>query len=462
MPVLPYWKAHLRALIILLLTMVLISVAQASESDEQPDKAELDSLLAPIALYPDTLLSHILIAASYPLEVVQASRWRKQHQHLDEADIIDAAEDKDWDPSVKALLPFEDVLTRMSEELEWTQGLGEVFLADEELVLERIQVLRRKAYEAGNLYSNEQVEVRPEPEVIRIETVRKEVVYVPYYDTRVVYGDWWWAHHAPHYWHHPYSTASVSIFWGPRITVRPYFYFSNFHWRNRYVVVNNHHFYQRPRYYPRQTVIIRDGKRWQHDVKHRRGVRYQSPVVHRKVANQRVSLSREAQQRRAISDERRAISAEHRAVNTKSRVVRSRESVRHQAVQNKLRNISKVQKPVHKYTKPVKQSHTRPSQTVNSHTRNAFRQADNMGPKALHREQRPAAPIKQKPIPQRSVNRSGVINSSGIQSKQRAHTPPRPHNARPQTHRPKAINNGRQAKSTGQIRNTDRPRVQKH
>ncbi|ALS99120.1 DUF3300 domain-containing protein [Lacimicrobium alkaliphilum] len=458
MPVLPYWKAHLRALIILLLTMVLVSVTQASEPDEQLDKAELDSLLAPIALYPDTLLSHILIAASYPLEVVQASRWREQHQRLDESDIINAAEDQDWDPSVKALLPFEDVLTRMSEDLEWTQGLGEVFLADEELVLARIQVLRRKAYEAGNLYSNEHVEVEPEPEVIRIETVRKEVVYVPYYDTRVVYGDWWWAHHAPHYWHHPYATASVNIFWGPRITVRPYFYFSNFHWRNRYVVVNNHHFYQRPRYYPRQTVIIRDGKRWQHNNKHRRGVRYQNPVVHRKIVNQRVSLSREAQQRPA-----RAVSTKHRAVSTVPRAVSSKESVRHrQAVQNKLQNQSKMQKRIHKTTNPVKQNHNSANNAVNSHTRNAIRRADGMGPKPLHREHRAAAPTKQKSAPQHKGNRTEVINRSRIHSKQRAQSSPRPHNSSPRARQPKAVQNVQQTKPAGHVRNTDRPRVQKH
>lgn len=449
MPVLPYWKAHLRALIVLLLTMVLVSVTQASEPEQPLDKAELDSLLAPVALYPDTLLSHILIAASYPLEVVQAARWRKQHRHLDEDDIIHATEDQDWDPSVKALLPFEDVLTRMSEDLDWTQGLGEVFLADEELVLARIQVLRRKAYEAGNLYSNEHVEVEPEPDVIRIETVRKEVVYIPYYDTRVVYGDWWWAHRAPHYWHHPYSTASVSIFWGPRITVRPYFYFSNFHWHNRYVVVNRHHFYQRPRYYPRQRVIVRDGKRWQHNAKHRRGVRYQNPVIHRKIANQRVSLSREAQRRPA------------RAVSTGRRTVSSRESVTlHRAVQNKLRNQSKMQKPLQKTTKMV--NHNRGHKAVNSPTRDAIRRAGAKGPQRLHREHRPAAPVKQKSAPQHRVKRSEAIKRSDIQSKQRSLSTPRSHNSRPQNRQSNAVKHVQHSRPTSRIRNTDRPRVQKH
>ncbi|WP_168171464.1 DUF3300 domain-containing protein [Lacimicrobium sp. SS2-24] len=332
MNILAYWKAHLRLLIILLLAFGLIFVTQAKASEQTQDDASIDSLLAPVALYPDTLLSHILIAASYPLEVVQASRWQKRHQHLDPTDIIDAAEEQDWDPSVKALLPFEDILTRMSEDLEWTQALGEFFVADEERVLARIQVLRQHAYKAGNLSSNSNVKVESDAEVIRIETVRREVVYVPYYDTRVVYGDWWWAHHRPHYWHHPYSYATVNIVWGPRIHVRPYFYFSNFHWHNHYVVVNRPYFYQRPKHYSRQTLIIRDGKRWQHQYKHRRGVRYDNPVVHRKVTDRQTSLSREVAPRHRVEGK------------IASKVVRSSESANHhKALRDSLHKQSRAE-----------------------------------------------------------------------------------------------------------------------
>ncbi|GGD74976.1 DUF3300 domain-containing protein [Lacimicrobium alkaliphilum] len=451
MPTLPYWKAHLRLLIILLLALCVASVTQAAQTDEQPDEALLDSLLAPVALYPDTLLSHILIAASYPLEVVQASRWRAQHQDPDQSDIIDKAEDQEWDPSVKALLPFDDILSRMSEDLQWTQNLGEAFIADEELVLARIQVLRRKAYDAGNLYSNENVAVEPEPEVIRIETIRKEVVYVPYYDTRTVYGDWWWAHHTPHYWHNPYAHASVNIFWGPRITVRPYFYFSNFHWQNHHIVVNRPHFYKRPRYYPRHTVIIRDGKRWHHEQKHRRGVQYKNPVVHRKVNNQRVSLSRESQQHPV------------RVLGAQSRAVRSKESVRHhQAVQHKLHKQSKTQRPVHKYGRSVEQSRNKASDTVKSPTQRAIRQARRMRSESVNKGLHSAKGIKRKPVPAGKTKHTATRSRSQVHSRQRPERTQRLKTNHTRTHQSRAAKTVQHTKPSRHIRNNDKSRIQKH
>src|SRR5690625_3640906 len=102
-------------------------------------------MLAPIALYPDTVLSHLLIAATYPLEVVQAERWTQRHPGLQGAEAVAAVEDEDWDPSVKAMVAFPHILERMSEDLNWTQDLGDAFLLDEERVLFGIQELRQRA-----------------------------------------------------------------------------------------------------------------------------------------------------------------------------------------------------------------------------------------------------------------------------------------------------------------------------
>ena len=182
---------------VLLLSTATLALAE----DDMLSQAELDQMLAPIALYPDTVLTHVLIAATYPLEVVQASRWAKAHPKLTGDNAVRAVEDKNWDPSVKALVAFPQLLERLSSDLDWTEQLGEAFLADETQVLASIQTLRQKAYANGTLRNNDQMVVEREREIIVIEPARKEVVYVPVYDTRVVYGDWWWPSYPPvHLW----------------------------------------------------------------------------------------------------------------------------------------------------------------------------------------------------------------------------------------------------------------------
>ncbi|MBT1062700.1 DUF3300 domain-containing protein [Bowmanella sp. Y26] len=365
---LAYWKAHLRLLAVLLLGFTLVSLSSAwaqevrvVEEDAALDVEELDALLAPVALYPDTLLSHILIAGSYPLEVVEAARWREKNADLDAEDVLQASENKDWDPSVKALLPFRDLLTRMSEDLDWTRDLGEANLADEGLVLARIQHLRRQAYSQGTLSSNDHVVVEEEPEVIRIETVKREVVYVPYYDSRVVYGDWWW-HRPPVYW--PSSSLSVDIHWGHSVWVRPAFYFSAFHWHNRHIVVN-YDYYRTPRhYYPSHYWYRNDARRWHHDVHHRRGVRYHQPRAYRQVTYNResgqpggtVHVNRVKQNPRFKSVEHHSRTMESNSRHL-VKPVKSREIVRHPdkpAVSRTLqgqvpkRDIDKARRPVDK------------------------------------------------------------------------------------------------------------------
>jgi len=133
-----------------------------------------------------------LIASTYPLEVVQAQRWLEDHPKLSTDQVMSRTEDKDWDPSVKALMAFPNVLQKMSEDLDWTQRLGEAFLADEAQVMDGIQSLRQQADKANSLASMENMAVTRANNQIIIEPVRREVVYVPYYDPRVVYGTWRW------------------------------------------------------------------------------------------------------------------------------------------------------------------------------------------------------------------------------------------------------------------------------
>ncbi|MCS4306996.1 hypothetical protein M2404_001321 [Rheinheimera pacifica] len=268
-----------------ILAMCVLLVSQSFDvraEEETLSQAQLDQMLAPIALYPDTVLTHVLIASTYPLEVVQAARWVKDNPKLTGEAAVDAVEKQSWDPSVKALVAFPQLLERLSNDLDWTQELGEAFLADEAQVMASIQTLRQKAYANGSLNDTKHVVVEREREIIIIEPARKEVVYVPVYDTRVVYGDWWWPSHPPVYWH----TAGVyyrnsPFHWGVSVNVRPWFYFGIFDWHHRHVVVHHHYYHKPPRYYPVRHRHYVDARRWHHNTEHRRGVHYRHERLNR-------------------------------------------------------------------------------------------------------------------------------------------------------------------------------------
>lgn len=254
--------------------------------DELFSDAELDQMLAPIALYPDVLLSQILMASTYPLEVVSASRWSKENSDLNGEDAVNTVSDKDWDLSVISLVAFPEVLQRMDEDLDWTRQLGDAFLAQEEDVLSSIQRLRNKAFQAGNLNTNEHLRVQRDQDVIIIEPTDVRVVYVPYYSTRVIYGPYWhWSHYPPVYWGPPVGFYSgASFYWGSGARISSGFYYSSFDWHRRHIIVVNVH-RSVPRYQYRTVVQRRhygDGvNRWRHDPKHRRGVDYRSSRIRR-------------------------------------------------------------------------------------------------------------------------------------------------------------------------------------
>lgn len=163
---------------------------QAEPTAPAFSQEQLDQMLAPIALYPDSLLIQLMMSSTYPLEIVAADRWVKKNASLKGDALEKALEAEDWDPSVKAMALFPDILGRMSENLDWTQDLGDAFLAQQPQVLDTVQSLRKQAYEAGNLRSSEQqnVVVNNETEVIEIEPAKPETVYVPQYNSAAVYG----------------------------------------------------------------------------------------------------------------------------------------------------------------------------------------------------------------------------------------------------------------------------------
>ena len=189
-----HWTAWLLVLLLVAPSSVIAQGTQGTEESKPFKQEELDQMLAPIALYPDDLLTQILMASTYPLEIVQATRWTKQNKDLKGDKLTEALEKEDWDPSVKSLVNFPDVLSKMNEKLEWTQKLGDAFLAQQKEVMDTIQMLRKKAQEAGNLKDTEQqkVVVEKETQTIVIEPTNPEVIYAPSYNPSVVFGAWWW------------------------------------------------------------------------------------------------------------------------------------------------------------------------------------------------------------------------------------------------------------------------------
>jgi hypothetical protein len=176
---------------------------------------ELDQLLAPIALYPDALLAQVLMASTYPLDVVSAERWVKANPGLKDQALQDALAKQPWDPSVKSLAVFPQVLTMMSEQLDWTQKLGDAFLAQQKEVLATAQSLRAKAQAQGSLKDTPEQKVATTQEgsttVITIEPTNPEVVYVPTYNPTVVYGSWWWPAYPPYYYYPPGYVAGGAL-----------------------------------------------------------------------------------------------------------------------------------------------------------------------------------------------------------------------------------------------------------
>jgi hypothetical protein len=274
--------------------------AQSTQYEEvEPllSPAELDQMLAPIALYPDVLLSQVLMASTYPLEVVEAARWTRANPELDGDSVIQATSEMRWDQSVRNLVAFPDLLQLMDENLAWTRKLGEAFLLQKEELMERVQVLRSHALDEGTLNEMEHVTVDTTDEIIIIEPARTEVIYVPYYSTRVVYGDWWWYDYPPVFWRPRHTHfGSIGFHWGKGFRVSTHFYFTFCDWRHRDIIIrhprhyHDHHGYRHDKDRYRRHP---DDVSWKHDPEHRRGARYKHEVLRKKFRHTNLQRDRE-------------------------------------------------------------------------------------------------------------------------------------------------------------------------
>ena len=242
---------------------------------------ELEQVLAPIALYPDSLLTQVLMASTYPLEVVQADRWAKQNKDMKGDALAKALEAQSWDPSVKSLVNFPQVLTMMSEKLDWTQKLGDAFLAQQKDVLDTVQKLRAKAQAAGNLKTTKEQVVKVEQEVIIIEPASPQVIYVPAYNPTVVYGTWAYPAYPPYPVYPPGYVAGAAFVTGVALGAAWGYAWGHSDWHGGDVNVNvnrNANFnnnINRGKYATQYQGRGQAGQgRWQHDASHRGGVAY--------------------------------------------------------------------------------------------------------------------------------------------------------------------------------------------
>jgi Protein of unknown function (DUF3300)/Chaperone of endosialidase len=281
-----------------LVVVVLVpSITMAQTANPSPAAAagellkaeQIEALVAPIALYPDTLLAQVLMASTYPLEIVQADRWAREHKNLT-GDALEAEADKrSWDESVKSLVATPSVLEMMSTKLDWTQKLGDAVLAQEPDVMDAIQRLRSKAHANNKLTTTKEQKVavtrEQDKQVIAIEPASPDAVYVPYYDPGVVYGAWPYPDYPPYYFAAPSwipaGIIATGIGFGAAYALGRWV--SGGYWGGRVNWGGNH-------------IEINRGahvSHWEHNALHRQGVRYNNANVRQRFGNNNLRAGRE-------------------------------------------------------------------------------------------------------------------------------------------------------------------------
>ena len=254
-------------------------------------KEQIDQLLAPIALYPDDLIAMVLMASTYPTEIVMADRWVRQPDNAKlKGDQLSAALDKQtWDPSVKSLVPFPQVLQMMSEQLDWTQKLGDAMLAQQQDVMDAVQRLRKSAESAGTLQTTPQQTVTNQGDTIIIQPANPQTVYVPAYNPQTAYGTWPYPSYPPPYYPpppayypaYPYGSAlATGLFFGAGLAITAGLWgWGNCNWgggnnsinidNSRYNNINRNNINA-----GRAQQLQAGNGNWRHDSSHRGGTPY--------------------------------------------------------------------------------------------------------------------------------------------------------------------------------------------
>lgn len=277
------------ALILLVSTMLWATQGQPAPTSGSQDakipNEQLDSLVAPIALYPDPLLSQTLVACTYPLEIVQLQQWLEQNKGLKDKALTDAVLKQNWDPSVQAMAVFPDVVKLLSDNIAWTDNLGNAFLAQQSDVMDAVQRMRAKATEKGVLKTTEQQRVETKvienKTVVVVEPASPEVAYVPYYDPYSIWG-------APYYPYPPvayppyYPTGGRLLSFGVGMAIGAAWGGGGWGWNcgwggNNNININRNNNYVNHYNSQRANAGNRYGganNNWQHNPQHRGGAPY--------------------------------------------------------------------------------------------------------------------------------------------------------------------------------------------
>jgi len=261
-----------------------VQTQSQTPSDQKLSEGQLEQLVAPIALYPDPLLTQVLMASTYPLEVVEAARWSHDNAGVQGNALQNAMQAQPWDPSVKALAAVPQTLQMMSEKLDWTEQLGDAFLAQQSDVMNAVQKLRAEAQAAGNLQSTPQQSVTnvPAPEgaapapmqqAIVIEPVNPDIYYVPVYNPAMIYGAWDYPDYPPFYWSPPGFVASNAVSFAAGVAVGAAIWGGCDWWQhNVFINVNRFNAFNR-------TDINVANNIWTHNPAHRGDVPYRNAGV---------------------------------------------------------------------------------------------------------------------------------------------------------------------------------------
>ena len=273
--------------------------AQAqTQAQQKLPEGQVEQLVAPIALYPDPLLTQVLMASTYPLEVVEAARWSQANPAVKGTALEDAMQAQPWDPSVKALAAVPQTLEMMSAKLDWTEQLGDAFLAQQQDVLAAVQKLRAEAQSAGNLQStsHQLVTTASAPagvataglqQAIVIEPVNPDVYYVPIYNPAVAYGAWGYPDYPPFYWYPPGFVASNVVSFASGVAVGAAIW-GGCDWWNHNVIIN----VNRYNVFNRTNVNITNNI-WAHNPAHRGNVPYRNAAVAERFGRENTAAMRD-------------------------------------------------------------------------------------------------------------------------------------------------------------------------
>ncbi|MFO1162887.1 MAG: DUF3300 domain-containing protein [Reyranellaceae bacterium] len=283
-----------------------------AQTDKKPfSPQELDQILAPIALYSDALLAQVLMAASYPIEIVEAARWSKANPQVKGEAAVAAVQNQTWDVSVKSLVAFPSALMMLNDHLDWTQKLGDAMVSQQQDVADSIQRLRAKAADAGNLKSGPQQTVTTQgtgsDQTIIIEPANPDVVYVPSYNPSWAYGAWSDPAYPPVYYPPPSgygygAPLATGLLWGLAIAGVGAALYGGWNWARGagYVNVNVNRAVNIDRNFERNRYT--NSNRWQHEVDHRRGVAYRDAATRQQFGQNRPGADQRQQFRGQLAN----------------------------------------------------------------------------------------------------------------------------------------------------------------